>query len=804
VVQLLDGSTVLTTANVTNGTAQLTYSFPAYGTHSLTAVYSGDANFTGSTSAALSQAVKSPTTAMLSSSPNPSTDGATVTFTVIVQQSGATGTVNFLDGAATLGTATLSNGSATFSAVLAAGSHTITANYLGDSNFQPSSATLTQTVKTNTSTTLAANPTSITAGQTVQFSATVAPAAATGTVQFFDGGTSLGTAALSNGVAVLSVSTLAAGTHNVNSLYSGDNNYASSSSSYAGVVVSKVTTTATLATSLNPSISGQAVTFTATVTPAAASGSVQFLDGATALGTVAVSGGSAAFSTASLVAGSHSITANYSGDGTYNAASAGLTETVKATSAMTLSASSTSISVGQAVQLAAWVTPTAATGSVQFLDGASVLGTVGLSGGTASLSIATLSAGTHNITAAYAGDGNDAGSTSSAVTVTVAKLAASLSIGSSLNPSISGQAVTFTAAVTPAAATGSVQFLDGATVLGTVPVSGGSAAFSTAALAPGNHSITASYSGDGTYSAAVAGLAQLVKAISTVVVISNSPSVISGQTVQFTASVSPASASGSVQFKDGGTVLATVTLSSGIALYSTSTLSVGAHPITAVYGGDTSDTAGTSAVYSQTVTPVPPGAPSNLTAKAQAYNQINLAWHPSPTSGVTYNVYGSTTAGFTPSASTQIATGVNNTNYSVKGLAPSTTYYFLVTAQNANGESAASNQASGTTPSGIACHIDYNITNQNGSTFGTSITLHNTGIALNGWTLTWTFGGNQQITQSWNANYAQNGSAAALTNASWNGSVAAGANVSGIGFNGTYSGSNGKPQAFYLNGTLCN
>jgi endoglucanase len=84
---------------------------------------------------------------------------------------------------------------------------------------------------------------------------------------------------------------------------------------------------------------------------------------------------------------------------------------------------------------------------------------------------------------------------------------------------------------------------------------------------------------------------------------------------------------------------------------------------------------------------------------ASGSTQIDLEWNASSTSGVTYNVYSSTAAGFTPSASNRIASGVTATDYVAAGLNPSTKYYFRVTAVKAGGESAASNQASATTRS---------------------------------------------------------------------------------------------------------
>jgi hypothetical protein len=148
---------------------------------------------------------------------------------------------------------------------------------------------------------------------------------------------------------------------------------------------------------------------------------------------------------------------------------------------------------------------------------------------------------------------------------------------------------------------------------------------------------------------------------------------------------------------------------------------------------------------------------------------------------------------------------VTVTSYAHTGLAPSTTRYYLVTAQNANGESAVSNQASATTaPVTVSCKVNYTVTTQWNVGFGTAITIKNTGSApINGWQLTWAWPGNQQITQSWNSNYSQTGQNATLTNESYNATIAAGATLSGMGFNGSYSGSNNSPTAFYVNGTRC-
>jgi hypothetical protein len=106
-------------------------------------------------------------------------------------------------------------------------------------------------------------------------------------------------------------------------------------------------------------------------------------------------------------------------------------------------------------------------------------------------------------------------------------------------------------------------------------------------------------------------------------------------------------------------------------------------------------------VYGTTGTPPqPPQAPSGLVVSGATASALNLAWTASPTSGVTYTVFRSTTAGFTPGAGNQIAAGLTALTYGDTGLAASTTYYYLVQAVNAGGASPSSNQANGTTLAG--------------------------------------------------------------------------------------------------------
>jgi subtilisin family serine protease len=165
---------------------------------------------------------------------------------------------------------------------------------------------------------------------------------------------------------------------------------------------------------------GGTVTFTATVSPAIATGTVTFYDGGSALGSGTLSGGTAIFTTSALSGGVHSITATYGGDSTFGGStSSAFPYTVnKAASTTSLTSSVNPSTFGQVVTFTATVSPVA-TGTVTFYDGGSALGSGTLSSGTASYSTSSLSAGSHPITATYGGDSNVAGSTSSTLTQTV-------------------------------------------------------------------------------------------------------------------------------------------------------------------------------------------------------------------------------------------------------------------------------------------------------------------------------------------------------------------------------------------------
>jgi hypothetical protein len=209
-----------------------------------------------------------------------------------------------------------------------------------------------------------------------------------------------------------------------------------------------------------------------------------------------------------------------------------------------------------------------------------------------------------------------------------------------------------------------------------------------------------------------------------------------------------------------------------------------------------------------------PSAPSGLTATPASSSVINLSWTAdTPPVNCTisgYNVFRSTTSGFTASSSNQIASGVTATSYSSTALTASTTYYYKIEAVDSDGTSAASSQASATTSSsgsggGSTCTVDYTISPQNSSAFGAAIVIQNTGsTALTSWTLTWAFANGQTISSLWNGIETQSGANVTVKNESYNGSIAAGGSYSGVGFNGTWNGTtNAIPTSISLNGTAC-
>ena len=101
------------------------------------------------------------------------------------------------------------------------------------------------------------------------------------------------------------------------------------------------------------------------------------------------------------------------------------------------------------------------------------------------------------------------------------------------------------------------------------------------------------------------------------------------------------------------------------------------------------------------------------------------------------------------------------------------------------------------------CRVTYAVTNQWPGGFGANVDITNLGDPLTSWTLTWTYGAGQTITQLWNGTHTQSGSQVSVRNASYNGSVPTNGTAS-FGFNGSWNSSNPVPTNFAVNGVACN
>ena len=241
----------------------------------------------------------------------------------------------------------------------------------------------------------------------------------------------------------------------------------------------------------------------------------------------------------------------------------------------------------------------------------------------------------YTIVASYSGGADFNASSDSIHKLTVNQAPDQTFVISIPNPSVYGSQVTFTAVVLPSSInpaniitsnngssilnttslstilgnyipTGSITFMDGTTILGTVKLSKlGFVTFTTSSLAAGNHSITAKYSGDTNYLSSVSGtLTQKINKANTTISLTSTPNPTNSKTtVTFTATLNSTVATGTITFMSGSTILGTgpVPLVNGKAILKT-TLSLGNYSVTAVYGGDANFNGSTSNIVKQVIT----------------------------------------------------------------------------------------------------------------------------------------------------------------------------------------------------------
>jgi endoglucanase len=222
-----------------------------------------------------------------------------------------------------------------------------------------------------------------------------------------------------------------------------------------------------------------------------------------------------------------------------------------------------------------------------------------------------------------------------------------------------------------------------------------------------------------------------------------------------------------------GTVTAATTIALTVNPSSSFTLAPSASSLSVTQGGSGTDTITVTDVggFTGSVTLAASGLPSGVT--------VTFATNPTTGSSVlTFAASSTATAG----TSTVTITGTS-------GTVTATTTIALT--------------ASPVTTS--ACHVVYTISPQNTSAFGATVSIQNTGAtALTSWTLTWTFANGQTVASLWNGAETQSGANVTVKNLSYNGTIAAGATYTGMGFNGTWNGTtNAVPTSFAVNGTTC-
>ncbi|OYD66752.1 Ig-like domain-containing protein [Rhodococcus sp. OK302] len=537
--------------------------------------------------------------------------------------------VEFYDGTTKLGQGPLAAGTATFAwAPATTDAHSLTAKFLGTTQANESTSTA-QNVSVSAAdvvtTTAVTGPATAVAGADVVLNVQVSPAPVGGTVQFKNGVTDIGTAVTLDADGKGSITQqFTTGAQSITAVYSGATGFVTSTSDAHNITVSpaNVATTTTV-TGDTTGVVGTDVALTVNVSPAPAAGStVQFKNGTEDLGTpVSLDAQGNASTTAPLAAGTHSITAVFAGAGEFQP-STSTPHTVAVTPAnvattTTITGDTTGV-VGTDVALTVNVSPAPAAGStVQFKNGTEDLGTpVSLDAQGNASTTAPLAAGTHSITAVFAGAAEFQPSTSTphSVAVTAADVATTTVLTAPAT-AVSGTDVTLEVQVSPVPTSGTVQFKNGTDDLGApVALDSEGKASITQQFTVGAPSITAVYSGATGFITSTSTAhtievtAPAATDVATTTVLTLLPTATTGLAVDLVATISPTPAGGTVQFKDGDTLIGDpVAVVNGKATLSHAFLTAGTSHITAVYSGTPGHLGSTTAEESTVVVTDAPG-----------------------------------------------------------------------------------------------------------------------------------------------------------------------------------------------------
>jgi hypothetical protein len=463
--------------------------------------------------------------------------------------------------------------------------------------------------KSTTNVSVTTSAVSVTEGQAVTLGAYVDPLA-TGTVTFYDGSTSIGTAQIAEvgsvGIALLETTFNSIGPQSITAHYSGSDFFSAGTSAPMTIGVYNENLTASSVSLQASTTTPQYLTnvsFTATVSPAAATGTVTFYNGSTNMGSAAVSAGTAVLTTQFAAGGTYTLHAVYSGDYNYlSSTSNSLAMNVSGplVTSTSLQSSASSADIGGSVTLTANLTPATTTGTVTFYNGSTAIGTANVNAGAATLNTTFAASGNITLKAVFGGNASWETSTSNQFSLFVTgDTPSTVVLQTAPSSLIIGYSATLTADVSPAAATGTVDFYDGTTAIGMCTVAGGTCTFVNTFMSAGSQSLTAVYSGDTTYVSSNSSAVNLNVSnpgstpTTTALTLSESYG-YTGDFVTLTATVSPSAATGQVDFYDNGSLVGHAVVSSGKAAWSQVFYLDGENSITAVYEGDTTYSSSTS------------------------------------------------------------------------------------------------------------------------------------------------------------------------------------------------------------------
>jgi hypothetical protein len=644
-LQLVDNGVVIATQSLDASSSAVFSVEPENGSHTYTVTYPGDINFRGSVSSAATVAVGLTTTTSATAASSLHV-GDTLTLGVQVGTSGTapvarTGEVQILENGILIMSGTLSASAQVFTFTPSRGKHVYTVAYPGDTVYRGSSTNVTFTVgreATTTAVTAAPSGPQLTVGAVLTINATVTAnnattVARTGVLALKDGNTTLTTLNLEGSSSATFNFTPTAGAHAYTVVYLGDNNFSSSTSAKLNVTAVRATTV--VATSASAIALGQAFQLGVQVAPLDASafrtkptGKVRLYENGAVIKTLSLNrsgGGTFAFTP---TAGTHTYTVVYQGDSNYAASAPSVVNlTVAAPPAATVTVATSTLagtqnSFGTVLKIDAQVNSpnpgsSLPSGTVTLLDNngtsSSTLGTQTLNAySSAEFTVTDAAVGRHTYTVIYSGDANYTTSTSNVISLGFVKEGTTTSVLPSTTDLAAGGTLYLDTSVsalneTTIARSGSVQLLEGTTVVGSVTLASSVATFTLSPTA-GTHTYTVAYLGGSGFLTSTSSSVTVGVGLTNTTFTTNTTTVYSGDALTITATVSPSAAgnvalTGNVQLLDNGLAIASQTLNASAQAEFTVHPMAGKHVYSVTYGGTTQFAVSTSDVLDIIVAP---------------------------------------------------------------------------------------------------------------------------------------------------------------------------------------------------------